>query len=237
MKQFELDLHIHSVASGHAFSTIVEIVTVASDKGLKLIAITDHGPDMKGSVHLEYFGMGNRIPKSVKGVEILFGCEANIIDYDGNIDIPDNYLNKLDFVIVGLHKFTSYPLNSNIKQNTDTLLRTIEKYPIHCIAHPYTKDFPIEINQVAQRACEKGIFLELNNSIFKNNTCEELADVYKEMVDICKKYNGKVVFNSDAHIAYEVADFSNLLNYKNMLDITDDILISSLLAFKNFRGA
>ena len=52
--QFIADLHIHSIASGHAYSTVNENAKAAADRGLQLIALTDHGPKMPGGPHLYY---------------------------------------------------------------------------------------------------------------------------------------------------------------------------------------
>ena len=38
------DLHTHTVASGHAYSTLTENVHVARSRGMELVAVTDHGP-------------------------------------------------------------------------------------------------------------------------------------------------------------------------------------------------
>ena len=53
--KIEVDTHCHTIASGHAYSTIVENAKAASEKGLKMIAITDHGPAMPGTFHEAYF--------------------------------------------------------------------------------------------------------------------------------------------------------------------------------------
>jgi putative hydrolase len=44
--KLEADLHVHTIASGHGYSTIKEIMTAAAEKGLKTVAITDHGLNM-----------------------------------------------------------------------------------------------------------------------------------------------------------------------------------------------
>ena len=45
------DTHAHTVASTHAYSTVEEYFRAASDKGLQLFSITDHGPEMPDSPH------------------------------------------------------------------------------------------------------------------------------------------------------------------------------------------
>lgn len=233
----KIDLHIHSIASGHAFNTIYELAQAASEKGVELISITDHGPNMKGSAHLEYFSMAKRIPKELFGVKILFGCEANIIDHDATIDIPMEYLKSLDLVLVGLHKLTDYPENSTIEQNTAAMIKAIEKYPVHIIAHPYRLDFPIFVKDVVKSALSHNVLLEINNFIFRdiddihNN---EIILKTKEMIIFCNQMGGKFIIGSDAHIASEVGDDSNILNYWKVLDLSDSVIISSVNQLQEF---
>ena len=78
--QFVADLHVHTVASGHAYSTVKEIVRVAADKGLLMIALTDHGPGMPGGAHAYHFSNQTALPDSMFGVRILKGIEANVMD-------------------------------------------------------------------------------------------------------------------------------------------------------------
>ena len=43
---YPVDLHAHTVASTHAYSTVREYFTEAAEKGITLFAITNHGPEM-----------------------------------------------------------------------------------------------------------------------------------------------------------------------------------------------
>jgi putative hydrolase len=230
VKMLKIDLHIHSIASGHAFNTIYELAEFASEKGIEMIAITDHGPSMKGAAHLEYFTMATRIPKELFGVKILFGCEANIIDFDGTIDIPHAYLESLDFILVGFHKLTGYPENTTIEQNTIAMIKTIERYPIHAVAHPYRLEFPIFVKDVVKSANSRNVLLEINNSIFRNKEyshTHELILKTREMITFCKEMGGKLIIGSDAHIASEVGDDSNILYYWKSLGLDDSLILTS----------
>lgn len=79
----ELDTHTHTLASGHAYSTITEMIDAAVDKGLKLLAITEHAPAMPGSCKDFYFYNLKILPRFQKGLEIMFGVELNVMDYGG----------------------------------------------------------------------------------------------------------------------------------------------------------
>ena len=50
---------------------------------------------MPDGPHIFYFLNLEVLPRKLYGVEILRGCEANIIDYEGNIDIPEKIANKI----------------------------------------------------------------------------------------------------------------------------------------------
>lgn len=235
----KIDLHTHSIASGHAFNTIYELAQTASEKGLELIAITDHGPNMKGSAHLEYFSMAKRVPKELFGVKILFGCEANIIDHDGRLDIPIEYLKPLDIVLVGFHKLTDYPKDSSREENTIAMIKAIEKYPVNIISHPYRLDFPISVTDVVKSAISRNVMLEINNSIFRNREYDhndELVLKTQEMITFCKQIGGKLIIGGDAHIASEVGDDSYILYYWDALGLDDSLIITSVDQLQNFMA-
>ncbi|MBC7345768.1 MAG: PHP domain-containing protein, partial [Clostridia bacterium] len=115
--QIVADLHTHTVASGHAFSTVKEMAEAAAQQGLHMLAITDHGLAMPGAPHKYYFENLTFCPRFMFGVEILRGVEANIIDYDGNLDMPPELLDRMDIVLAGFHDATGYK-KGGIEENT-----------------------------------------------------------------------------------------------------------------------
>ena len=74
------DLHTHTVASGHAFSTLKENIEEAAAKGLKAMGTSDHYSAMPGSAQPIYFTNFKAIKEKILGVRIFTGMEANIID-------------------------------------------------------------------------------------------------------------------------------------------------------------
>lgn len=205
------DLHIHTLMSGHAFGTFDECVKTAEKKGISLIAITDHGPAMEHSAHEGYFEMALRLPKNINGVNVLFGCETNILDCRGNIDISENTLLGLDIVLAGLHKRTSF-FSSGEADNTKAIINAMKKYPeINIITHPYRYDFPISVRDVVQAAVEYNVILEVNASVFvksfKNKARSEAIweiDKTAEMISYLNSLGIGYVINSDAHCTYEI---------------------------------
>ena len=80
------DMHTHTVASGHAFSTFKENVEEAAGKGLFALGMSDHAPAMPGSAPSIYFSNFKCFRQEVMGVRIFTGVEANIMDFNGNLD-------------------------------------------------------------------------------------------------------------------------------------------------------
>jgi len=101
---YPVDLHMHTVASTHAYSTLHDYIAIAKAKGLKLFAITDHGPDMADAPHHWHFINMSIWPRLVDGVGILRGIEANIKNTDGEIDCTGPMLDSLDLIIAGFHE-------------------------------------------------------------------------------------------------------------------------------------
>lgn len=89
-----MDLHTHTVASGHAYNTLYEMAKSASEKGLALMGSTDHAPKMPGTCHEFYFINFKVIPRKIYGVNILMGVELNIMDHTGRVDLRKGLLEK-----------------------------------------------------------------------------------------------------------------------------------------------
>ena len=82
-----MDLHTHTIASGHAYNSLREMAKGAAEKGLEVLGITEHGPKMPGSCHRIYFQNLKTVPRELYGVQLLLGAEVNIMDTDGTIDL------------------------------------------------------------------------------------------------------------------------------------------------------
>ena len=79
------DLHIHTIASGHAGDTIRKNCEFAIKKGLKAVGITDHGPGLPGGAGFVYF---YTLPRIIANIELpikIFSCvEEDIINKKPN---------------------------------------------------------------------------------------------------------------------------------------------------------
>lgn len=202
------DLHIHSIASGHAFSTIAEIAAAAARKGLDIVAITDHGPALPGGPHPYHFAALRFVPPVMEGVRILRGIEANIVE-EGQLDLEDHLLGRLDLVMAGFHEACGFDGRGEAA-NTRALLALMETGQARVISHPGNPNFPLDYQEVAKRATETNTALEINNSSFvisrKGSAPNCLA-----LARFCARYGTPVSVASDAHIAQGVGEFDAAL--------------------------
>lgn len=237
MLKFLTDTHCHTISSGHAYSTITEIVEVASEKGLKLIAMTDHGPAMPGGPHIFHIANQRVIPDYIKGVRVLKGVEANIMDFDGGLDLPERYLKKLEIVIASLHDVCIEP--GSVEENTGALVAAMKNPYVDIIAHPGNPYYPIDIDRLIQCACETGTLIEINNSSFTGSrkgsaeNCKNIAAKAKEK-GVC------LVAGSDCHICFDVGRFNKIEEIFKELDMPEELVINTnpgkLIDYLNKKG-
>ncbi|UNC90786.1 phosphatase [Candidatus Contubernalis alkaliaceticus] len=228
------DLHTHSIASGHAYSTINEIAEAAARKGLSMVAITDHGPAMPGGPHAYYFGNLHVLPEEICGIEVLKGIEANIIDHQGNIDLSAEYLKKLDIVLAGFHAIC-YPGGSK-EQNTRAMIKVMENPQVDIIVHPGNPNYPIDEYQVVEAAIKHNTMIEINNSsltVSRKGSCENC----QRIAQVAKEMGAKIVIGSDAHTSCHVGNFSTSLEMIMEAGFTEEkVLNSSLDKIKEYLG-
>lgn len=201
-----VDSHTHTVSSGHAYSTVQEMAREASGKGLEMFAVTDHGPGMMGAPSLYHFGNLRVIPGEIYGVRVIKGVEANIIDYDGNTDMPGTYLKRLDFALASFHEYCIKP--STLEENTRALMGVLKNPYIDAIGHPGNPQYPVDIDMVVRTAKEYGKFIEINNHSFLVRKGSEQN--CREFILKCIEYDVRVVCGSDAHISFDVGRFDKL---------------------------
>ncbi len=204
--KFVLDVHCHTIASGHAYSTIDEIAGEAAGKGLKMIAITDHGPAIPNGAHPYHFYNMIVLPEYIKGVRILRGIESNIIDLNGRIDVPDDLLQKMELRIASLHPPCINP--GTKAEHTDALAAICKNPLIDVIGHPGDSRFDFDILTVVRAAGETGTLLEINNSSLTPISYRPGSRVnIIKILEICRKEGVPVVLGSDAHYAGDIGNF------------------------------
>lgn len=198
-----VDTHVHTVSSGHAYSTIDEITRFASSQGLEAVAITDHSVAMPGGAHPYYFGNIVVLPDCINGVRVFKGVEANIIDYDGNIDMSPEELEHLEIVIASLHPPCLRFADKDVI--TRTLMKTIENPNVDIIGHPGDSRFLFDFEKVIKHAKEHKVLLEVNNASLRPTSVREgVRENLIEILKLCIEYQTPIVVASDAHFHEDV---------------------------------
>jgi len=231
------DLHTHTVASGHAFSTVTELAGAAAERGLELIAVTDHGPAVPGGAHLWHFWNMKIIPSILGGVRILKGCEANpCADSDNGMDLPDEMLEMLDFVAVGIHPECGFD-DRDRARNTEALLRIIENPLVDMITHPGNEDeFPVDLDAVVNAAVRSDVIIELNNYSFDPRSGRHTSfKREREFAEAARDAGARIAINSDAHFHLLVGRFENALSVAEEIGFPEDRIVNrdaaSVLSF------
>lgn len=223
-----LDLHTHTFISGHAYNTLYEMIRSASEKGLVLFGSSDHAPAMPGSCHTSYFGNTRVIPKEIYGVRVLIGVELNIRDYDGNVDLKPNQLQKLDYAVASIHD-PCYKAGS-ASQNTNAILGAIKNPLIHIIGHPDDSRFPIDYETVVLAAKEYHTLLEVNSSSLHPQCYRQNAhENYLTMLEFCRIHQVPVILNSDAHVEADVGNHERAWQLLNEINFPDELVVNSSL--------
>ena len=220
-----LDVHIHTTASGHAYSTFGEVIAAAKAKGLELVGIADHGPCVPGASHTFYFANFKVIPRDAYGIKIAMGAELNIIDYSGSTDLPAQLLKKLDYAIASLHKECITP--GSVAENTAALIGVMRNPHVMIIGHPDNPKFPVDFDAVARAAKDNHVLLEVNSSSYYSKHRAGSEKVAKIMLAACKKYGAAVIMGSDAHIKYDVGnhEFAQKILAEN--DFTEELVVNT----------
>jgi putative hydrolase len=218
------DLHTHTIASGHAYSTISENANAAAQKGIKLLGMTDHGPSMPGAPNLYHFGNLSIIPKQLSGVQIITGVEANIISHEGELDLPLRYLSLMNLVLVGLH-VTCYP-GGKLEENTNAYVKAMNNPFTDMMVHPGRPDFELDLEKIAYVSAQLEMPVEINNS----SLCPEKGSAWDNCRTFAKsmaRYGGPVILGSDAHFWDRVGDFSYALELVHETGIREEQVLNA----------
>lgn len=202
---YKLDSHMHTLASGHAYNTIKEMVQAGVEKNLELIAITEHAKMLPGTCHDLYFLNLKVIPRKQQGIEVLFGAEVNIMDYEGKLDMSPGLMKRMDVIIASLHIPCIKP--GTVAENTNALVKAIENPIVNIIGHPDDGRYPVDFDTLVAAAREHHVLLELNNSSLRpggSRLDARTADI--KMLELCKKYKAPIIMNSDAHWSDDVGN-------------------------------
>lgn len=214
------DYHTHSVYS-HGIGTVEENVIAARNRGLKAVAITDHGisayPQNMHPADVDSFLSDvARARELYPDMTILAGVEANLVSSDGELDLTPEIEERLDLVICGYHRvrlpdslsalmgfwvpnvLPTKNSRARIVKNTDAYIRAMQRYKVSIVAHPL-RELICDLKALGQAAAEYGVYIEINSKrcLIDRAGFETLAGT-----------GCRFICDSDAHSPERVGDFS-----------------------------
>lgn len=220
-----VDLHSHTIASGHAYNTLMEMTAEAAEKGLEMYGITDHAPSIPGSCSELYFINFRAVDRSVFPLELLLGVELNIVNFDGKVDLRTSILKKQDVTIASIHK--PCIKQGNKEDYTRAVIKAMENPLINIIGHPDDERFPVDYEAITTAAKETGTLLELNNSSLTEGAPRQNArenDI--TMLKLCAKKNIPIVMGSDAHFYTQVGDHTLAQEIIKEADFPEELVLN-----------
>ncbi|MDP1538744.1 MAG: PHP domain-containing protein [bacterium] len=201
-KDIKGDLHCHSNWDG-GVNSILEMVKAAQEMGYEYLGISDHTKFLRIEHGLDERKLAEQrkeidklnskfqIPNSK--FKILQGCEVNVLN-DGSIDIKDEALKKLDYVIAGIH--SSFKMEK--EKMTERIIRAMKNPNVDIIAHPTGRilkrrdEYQVDFDKILRVAKETGTILEINSF-------PERLDLNDQNIRRAKEAGVKMIINTDSH--------------------------------------
>lgn len=215
------DTHTHTLVSGHAYSTLSENAAAAKEKGLKLLSITDHASSIPDGAHEWHFINSRILPRVIDGVKMLYGAEVNVLNENGDVDLPESVLKTQGIVIASFHE----PCYSSDKSSdhTKTWLNVLENPYIDILGHTGRGNYPFDFDAVAKRARDKDVCIEVNRATILS---PKRREVCRDIILACRRSETKITLGSDAHYHSYVGDFSDALSLLKECDFPPELIIS-----------
>ncbi|MDH7476007.1 MAG: DNA polymerase/3'-5' exonuclease PolX [Microgenomates group bacterium] len=197
-KDIKGDLHCHSNWDGGA-NSLEELASAAQKMGYHYLGIADHTKFLRIEHGLDEKKLDKRnkvidqLNKKFNNFRLLKGCEANIMN-DGSIDINDEALKKLDYVIAGIH--SNFKMNKQVM--TARIINALKNPHVDILSHPTGRlinrrdEYQIDLEKIFKAAKDLGKILEINSF-------PDRLDLNDNNIRRAKEIGVKMIVNTDAH--------------------------------------
>ena len=238
MKAF-MDLHTHTLAAGHAYSTLLENIDAALEEGIRYLGMSEHGPITPGGPHEFYFGnykvipreydreekTGRVIPQAGGRLRLFCGVEANIRDIDGTLDLDEARMQGMDYAIASIHPF-AYTAGSH-KENTLASVRAFQNPYVKILGHPDDGRFPLDYDELVREAKAAGVALEVNNSSLHPKSARQGGrENITELLKTCMKYDQAVIMGTDSHMCFSIGKFDEAEQLMRELEFPAELVLN-----------
>lgn len=246
------NFHTHNYLCGHAYGTVADYVQQAVKHNYHTIGISDHFASHNdyNPPYITFDNLATEYLPQFDEAQKLYGDKIRILKgaevayYEGADEYYRRLRNNLDYLVMGQHGY----MLGNVRQNSffDGLdEKNVVAYCNHCIkglktglfaifAHPdvifynnaeVTQDIAAAFDRMIKTAVDCGVIVELNANGVRNARFCYPTDL---VVDLCEKYNAKVIISSDCHLPRELYDEYVLKLYayakQRGLNVVDEIM-------------
>lgn len=224
----KIDLHTHTCASGHGTGDrITDLAKEAARRHMEKLGISDHGPATMGSAGLSYFRSLFLCERNRFGIKLFYGAEANILDVDGHLDIPDDILGRLDYCIISTHRpiYTS----GSAAENTRAYIRAMRHPNVKIIGHCDDSRFPVDYRELLQAALAMGVMPELNNvSLLPDSYRMDCRANAAAMLRTCEALSCPVILSSDSHGREHVGEVTEAIKLLRELNFPKQLVATNI---------
>ena len=198
LEDLRADMHVHSDRSDGK-GTLEEMVRACRERGYAYCAITEHSKSLAMAQGFDEARVRRSVKeieavrKQVPGIEVLHGLEVDILA-DGALDLDDDALALLDWVVISLHSRLDQPG----EVVTPRVLKALEHPAVCSMGHPSARligtrpPARLDFERVFERAAALGVAMEINAQPDRM----DLSDVNARLA---KARGVRFVIDTDAH--------------------------------------
>lgn len=221
-----MDMHTHTFASGHGYSSLKENIDAARERGLKYLGLSEHSSSTPGGPGKFFFSNYRCIPREYGSLRLFCGVEVNILSYDGRLDMEESQLRNMDYVIASMHTATLAP--GSAEENTRAAVQAMKSPYVKVLGHPDDSRYPMDYDRLVRAAREEQVALEVNNSSLdpqcpRTNVRENILT----MLRACVKYGVPVLLGTDSHICYSVGHFERALEIIEEAGFPEELVLNA----------
>ena len=233
------DMHMHTIVSKHAYSTIKENMDVARERGMKYIGITEHyyndGTDIEKKNEIVRTVYANRINRLASDVKIISSFEFNLNQewYD------DDKIEMLKWRPVGIHSWFVDFDTLTLDGLYDLFVKSHEQHQTNVFVHIEREIHKIDggkhktldedvqnfYKKIVTYAKENNIFLEVNESSIVTNEGHGVSRMVYWLT-LAKEAGITITMGSDAHYCNEVADFRHSIKMLNKIGYPKELIFN-----------
>lgn len=175
-----------------------------------------------------YFHNLKVVPRKLEGVLVLRGQETNVVDYEGNIDIEDDCVDDLDWVVASIHDPVMPDKDPTVEEITNVWMNIAKNPHVNVIGHSGTYRYKYDYESVIPEFGRNGKLVELNEGSF--NGRKSSIPNCKKIMELCKKYSVPIIVNTDSHFSTQVGCFEKSLALLKEIDFPEKLVVNSSIA-------